>query len=301
MLSFADMLKLCRNTRLDGRYRVFHARRNDEMIQALLARALGAKLKIAFTSTAQRRHSRFSRWLMSRMDGIVSTCTAAASYLEREPDIIVPHGVDIARYRPPASRTEAWQALGFPGDYGIGIFGRVRPSKGTDLLVDAALELLPLHPGVTVVVCGSCQPADMEFRRRLLNKVDEAGLAGRIRFIGEQSFQQLPGLFQGMSIVAALSRHEGFGLTPLEAMASGCAVLTSQAGAWPDIVEHGVNGYLTKTDDLEDVKAALARMLENTQRTASMGVAGRRLVESRYTVEREAQELTDYLLGLARG
>jgi len=130
VLSFGEMLRLCRRPLPGGRYRVFHARRNDEMIQALLARALGAKLRIAFTSTAQRRHSRFSRWLMSRMDGIVSTCTAAASYLDREPDIIVPHGVDVARYRPPESREAAWNALGFPGDYGIGVFGRVRPSKG---------------------------------------------------------------------------------------------------------------------------------------------------------------------------
>ena len=293
------MLRLCRKPLPDGRYRVFHARRNDEMIQALFARALGAKLKIAFTSTAQRAHSRFSRGLMSRMDGIISTCTAAAAYLRTPPDLIVPHGIDILRYEPPPSKSEAWRALGFPGDYGIGMFGRVRYSKGTDLLVAAALALLPLHPRATVVICGGCQPEDRGFLRSLQDQIEAAGLGERIRFLGEQPFETLPGLFQGMTIVAALSRHEGFGLTPLEAMACGCAVLTSNAGAWPDIVDHGTTGYRTRTGDVEDVTQALKTMLQDLRHTEVQGKAGRRLVERSYSVEREAQMLTDYLLGLA--
>jgi mannosyltransferase len=299
ILSFREMLQICRQPLPDGRYRVFHARRNDEMIQALLARALGAKIRIAFTSTAQRRHSRFTRWLMERMDGVISTCTAAAAYLPRPPDIIVPHGVNTARYRPPADRIAAWRALGFPGDCGIGMFGRVRHSKGTDLLVDAALELLPRYPGATVVICGSCQPADAGFRQALLDRIGRAGLGERIRFIGEQPYDRLPELFQGMSIVTALSRHEGFGLTPLEAMASGCAVLTSRAGAWPDVVEDGVTGYLTATGDAVDVRRGLDLLLQDIEQARHMGRAGRARVEALYTVEREARQLTDYLLGLA--
>ncbi len=298
--SFLDLLRNCRTPLADGSYRVFHARRNDEMIQAIIARALGAKIKIAFTSTAQRNHSRFSRWLMSKMDGIISTCSAAASYLRKPPDIIVPHGVDTALYHPPESRQSAWQELGFPGSYGIGAFGRVRHSKGIDLLVEAAVELLPAHPAATVIICGGCQHNDRAYQQALIEKARSAGLAKRILFIGEQPFEKLPGLFRGMDIVAALSRSEGFGLTPLEAMASGCAVLTSRAGAWPDIIENGVTGYTTNTGDLREVKAALAMLLQNREATAEMGVRGRALIESHYSVDREARQLTDYLLGLGR-
>lgn len=299
VLGFSELLRLCHHPLPDGRYRVFHARRNDEMIQALLAKALGAKIRVAFTSTAQRQHSRFSRALMARMDGIISTCSAAAAYLRRPPDIIVPHGVDTTRYRPPASRADAWKALGFGGEYGIGMFGRVRVSKGTDLLVEAALQLLPAHPGATVIICGGWRPADQEFVQALRDRIDGAGLGERIRFIGEQPFDRLPALFRGMSVVTALSREEGFGLTPLEAMASGCAVLTSRAGAWPDIVENGVTGYLTETGDLAAITAALAALLQDIRQAERMGEQGRALVEARYSVEVEARALTDYLLGLA--
>ena len=105
-LSFFQFIRLCRRPLPGGRYRTFHARRNDEMIQALIAqRVFGAKIKIAFTSTAQRHNSRFSRWLMRQVDGLITTCSAASSYLvERAPDIIVPHGVDTALYVPAISR-----------------------------------------------------------------------------------------------------------------------------------------------------------------------------------------------------
>ncbi|MFT6793932.1 MAG: mannosyltransferase [Rubritalea sp.] len=67
MLTFRQFTKLCKSTHPDGEPRIFHARRNDEMIQSLIAKKLfGAKIKIVFTSTAQRHHSRFTRWLMSK-------------------------------------------------------------------------------------------------------------------------------------------------------------------------------------------------------------------------------------------
>ncbi|MDB4633314.1 glycosyltransferase family 1 protein, partial [Akkermansiaceae bacterium] len=113
---------------LRDKTRIFHARRNDEMIQALAARKLGAKIKIIFTSTAQRHHTRFTRWLISQMDGIITTCSAANSYLETPANIVIPHGIDLERYQPPVDKEKAWKSLGFPGEFGIGIFGRVRPS-----------------------------------------------------------------------------------------------------------------------------------------------------------------------------
>ena len=82
-ISFFTLAKHGRTPLADGRFRVFHARRNNEMIQALILKTLfRAKLKIVFTSTAQRHHTRFTRWLISHMDGIISTCAAAAAPLQ---------------------------------------------------------------------------------------------------------------------------------------------------------------------------------------------------------------------------
>jgi mannosyltransferase len=285
-ISFRKLLKL------NDHLRIFHARRNDEMIQALAARKLGANIKIIFTSTAQRHHSRFTRWLMNKMDGIITTCLAADSYLKNKADVVIPHGIDLQRYSPPASKQQAWKALGFPGDYGIGIFGRIRPQKGIDLLVDAAIPLLKKDPAPTIIIVGETTPKFRDYQKQLQAKIDEAGLNNRIIFHGKRPGSELPALFQGMSLVAALSRNEGFGLTVLEAMACECAVLASHAGAWQDIITEGQHGFTIPCDDIEATRSALSRLL--TSDLAAMGHTGRKHVEEHYTIQREATALVNF-------
>jgi len=302
VLSYRQFLQLTKAPLANGEWRVFHARRNDEMIQALAAKILfGAKIKIAFTSTAQRRHSRFTRWLISKMDSIISTSTIAAAFVQdRGVDKIIPHGIDVQRYSRGNSRREVWDTLGLPGSMGIGIFGRVRHSKGIDILVDAAIPILKQRPEVTVVICGECLEKDQAYQNQMQRKLGSAGLSDRVVFLGKQPFSALPSLFQAMTIVTALSRNEGFGLTPLEAMASGCAVITSEAGAWTDIIDNGHNGYCVPTGDVLAVTEKLEILLSDPASTETMGIVAREHIMSQYTVEKEAQSLTQFLLSLCR-
>ena len=302
VLNYKQFLRLTRAPLANSEWRVFHARRNDEMIQALIAKIwFGAKIKIAFTSTAQRQHSRFTRWLMNKMDAIISTSTIAAAFVQdRAVDKIIPHGIDIERYSPGNSRQEAWDTLGLPGSLGIGIFGRVRHSKGIDILIDAAIPTLRQRPEVTVVICGECLDKDQPYKNQMLRKLSRAELSDRVVFLGKQPFSALPALFQAMTVVTALSRNEGFGLTPLEAMASGCAVITSEAGAWTDIIDNGQNGFCVPTGDVLAVTEKLEVLLNDPAATETMGMIARQHIVSRYTVAKEAQSLTQFLLSLGR-
>lgn len=299
VITFRELLKLSKQK--TNKAIVFHARRNDEMIQALIAKHIfGANLKIAFTSTAQRDHSKFTRWLMHRMDTIISTNQAAAAYLtERPADIIIPHGIDAQRYHPPSSKNDAWKKLNLPGKLGIGVFGRIRASKGTDLFIDTMIPLLKKHTMATAIICGECLPKDLAFKDLLIKKIAEAQLDERFVFLGKRPFDELPELFQGMSIVAALSRNEGFGLTPLEAMASGCAVVTSQAGAWPEIIDEDISGYCIQTGNAQAATEKIDMLLSNPIKLTEMGKAARQQVLAKHTIEQEAKTLTEFLLSLA--
>lgn len=298
-LSFRDALRLCRTPLPDGKARVFHARRNNEVLQALALKALSrAPLKIAFTSTAQRKHSWITRWLIRKSDAIISTSTTAAAYIEGGADIICPHGVDLSRYYPSEGRAALWKKLGLPGKYGIGIFGRVRHQKGVDLLIEAALPLLENFPDFTIVVCGETTAGHQKFVQDLKTKISAAGLDDRFVFLGKRPFSELPELFRAMHLVAALSRNEGFGLTVLEAMASGVAVLASEAGAWKDIVITGKTGQIVPCDDLQATRNVLENLLGSIPLLEKMGKAGRREVEANYSLENEARTLSDFLRGL---
>lgn len=302
VVTFRELIRLCRTPLRDGRPRIFHARRNNEMIQALLLkRVFGARIKIIFTSTAQRYHSGFTRWLMGQMDEVISTCTAAASYLSTPPALLVPHGIDLATYFPSNDRQADWNRLGLPGKKGIGIFGRVRKQKGVDLLVRAAIPLLKNHPDYTVVICGETTPDQKPFQEKLISEIKGAGLGNQFVFLGKRPFEEIPALFRSMTIVAALSRNEGFGLTVPEAMASGTAVLASEAGAWKDIVEDGVDGRIVPCDDLAATGKALQEMLELPDELEVMGAKGRLKIEENYTIEREAKALCDFFKATAAG
>ena len=296
-VTFRQLIHLCKSPLPNGRLRVFHARRNDEVIQALiLKKVFGAKIKIVFTSTAQRNHSWITRYLIRQSDAIITTSNMANAYIEGGADIIIPHGIDLTTYFPSNDRDALWKELGFPGKFGIGIFGRVRHQKGVDLLIDSAIPLLKKHPDFTVIICGETTSDHQSFQNQLQQKIDAAGLSDRFIFLGKQPFSELPKLFRAMTIVTALSRNEGFGLTVPEAMASGAAVLASEAGAWKDVIRDGTDGFVVPCDDITATREKLDQLMSHPTDTITMGQEGRQRVEAHYTIEREAKALCEFLV-----
>lgn len=293
-LSFGQTLALCRSPLPSGLPRVFHARRNDEMLQALALRALGADIKIVFTSTAQRQHSRFTKQLMKRMDGIITTCAAANQYLHPPADTIIPHGIDTQHYHSAPDKAQAWATLGLPGKYGVGIFGRVRKQKGHDILIEAILPLFDTYSEPTLVIVGETKPNDQQFIDNLLHKAGQLGHADRIQVLGKQPFSKIPSLMRSMSAVCALSRNEGFGLTIPEAMASGVAVIASNEGAWEEIIREGIDGYVVPTADVISTRTALEKLFRSPSSMQSMGEQGRERITQDFTIQQEAQKLYNF-------
>lgn len=298
-LTFSKALKLCNSPLPDDKSRIFHARRNREALHALVLKKLSrTQIKIAFTSTAQRHHSWITRWILRKADAVLTTSSAANAYIKGGADLICPHGVDLKRYYPSENRSALWKKLGFPGKYGIGIFGRVRHQKGIDVLIDASIPLLSKYPDFTVVICGETTPAYAKYLQELKSKISAAGLENRFVFLGERPFSELPELFRAMHLVAALSRNEGFGLTVLEAMASGTAVLASETGAWKDIVRPGTTGFIVPCGNVEATQESLETLLNDIGFLESLGKNGRHLAETQHTLEHEAKTITEFFRSL---
>ena len=236
-------------------FRIWHARRNIEMIAGVLLRDIArAPLKLVFTSAAQRHHQPLTRWLIRRMDAVIATNPRSASFLE-VPHTVIMHGVDLDKFHPAQFAEDDFSASGLPGRRAIGCFGRIRPQKGTDLFVDAMIALLPDFPDWTAIVTGRVTAEHQAFAGDLQRRVGAAGLADRIVFLGEVPDIKL--WYRRVSLYVAPSRNEGFGLTPLEAMASGSPVVASDAGAYADLVAEGETGFVVAAGD----GAALTRAI----------------------------------------
>src|SRR5690606_2409943 len=111
---------------------------------------------------------------------------------------VIMHGVDTTLYAPPPDRAAAWTATKLPGRRGVGVFGRVRHQKGTDLFVEAMLRLLPARPDVTAVILGLTTPRERAFAEGLKARIAEAGLGDRILLLGEQPADSLPFWFRAI-------------------------------------------------------------------------------------------------------
>ncbi len=287
-IGFADLLKLWRRRSP----LVWHARRNNEMIAGVLLRSLGWPLKLVFTSAAQRHHSWITRWLIRQMDAIIATSEISASFLKRSA-MVIPHGVDTDVYVPPSNRAAAFAESGLPGRYAIGCFGRVRAQKGTDVFVDAMCRLLPHYPDFTAVIVGAIMPEQSTFADDLKKRIAAAGLPSRIVITGELPIEEVQRRYQRLTIYAFTSRNEGFGLTLIEAMAVGAALVASRAGAAELVVEDGVTGVLTPPGDVDALAAALEPLMRDPAAAALMGERGRARVLAKFSLDAEASRIAE--------
>jgi mannosyltransferase len=271
---------------------IWHARRNNEMIAGVVLRSLGWPLKLVFTSAAQRHHTWITRWLIARMDAIIATSDLSASFLKRDATVIT-HGVDTDRYSPPVNRTVAFAEAGLPGRYAVGCFGRVRAQKGSDVFVEAMCRLLPRYPDFTAVIVGAITPEQAVFASELIKRIQAAGLQTRIIISGELPIEQVQRWYQRLTIYAFTSRNEGFGLTLIEAMAAGAALVASRAGAAELVVEDGVTGVLTPPGDVDALVAALEPLMRDPASAAAMGDRGRARVLEKFSLDAEANRIAE--------
>ena len=115
---------------------------------------------------------------------------------------------------------------------------------------------------------------------------------------GELPIEDLPRWYQRLSIYAFTSRNEGFGLTLLEAMSSGAALVASRAGAAELVVEDSVTGVLTPPGDVDALVAALEPLLCDPAAAAAMGARARKCVVEKFSLDAEASRIAEVYRGL---
>lgn len=148
---------------------------------------------------------------------------------------------------------------------------RLEPRKGVDMLIRALPKLAATHPGLTLLVAG-----DGPDRARLVALAAEAGVAGRVRFLGRVEDGMKAALFRSADLFAMPTRREGasvegFGIVYLEAAWHGLPALAGRDGGAADAVADGETGLLCDGADPGAVAAALATLLADPDRLQTMG------------------------------
>ena len=128
-----------------------------------------------------------------------------------------------------------------------------------------ALKLMKQEPTlrhVKLVKVGKAGSGDAPFRKQTLAAVAELGLEEDVIFTEYVPDEQLVAYYSGASCFVLPSFYEGFGFPPLEAMACGCPVIVSSAGALPEVA--GDAALIVDPRDAEGLAATMRRVLLDT-------------------------------------
>lgn len=271
--------------------RVWHARRNVEMIAGLALRHILRKdLRLLFTSASQRKHTGLTKALIARMDAVIATSGKTAAYLDR-PATVIHHGIDTDTFAPAPDKASVRHALGLPAGPLLGCFGRIRAQKGTDVFVGAMIDVLARHPEASAIVMGRAVDKDRPFLAALKTQVDAAGLSQRLLFLPEVDVWETPRFYQALDIYIAPQRWEGFGLTPLEAMACGAPVIATRVGAFEELIDDGRTGTLIAPGNVADMVRATDALLSDPARLATWSDNARNAMVARFQLQQEADAI----------
>ena len=202
--------------------------------------------------------------------------------------VVIPEGVEPV-FRRPVSEVDVAAVCARhhirPGRFFLFV-GAISGRKNLTTAMRALAAFRAGGPDVPLVVAGPRGRGADEFDA----ETSKLGLQSAVRVTGFVSAADLPVLLASALALVHPSKYEGFGLTPLEAMAAGTPVLASNTGALPEVV--GDAGMLLPADDVDAWAEAMAQVNEDDDIRRSMVERGRAWSEG-FTWERAAAETAD--------
>ncbi len=253
----------------------------------------------ALHSTGLPDRVEFSNRLLTPLtDAFIAVAEPHGRYLaEREgcPEHkvrVIPNGVDLDRFRPrwpdEALREELEIAPGAPV---VGIIAALRPEKHHELFLQAAALVHEAIPQAEFLIVG-----DGPQRAKLEMLAVGLPLDESVHFAGTR--RDVPKVLSLLDVLAISSHMEANPVSILEAMACEKPVVATRVGSIPETVADGETGHLTEPGDARQLADRMIELLQNPDRAAAMGRAGRERVIRHWSLDRMVQGYQDLIAHL---
>lgn len=217
------------------------------------------------TDSIRQAHKKRLHWVMRESDMIIavsrSTREDLVSILKvpEEKIVVIPEGVE-SRYTPQPLELvdQIKRRYKIPGDY-IFSLSTLEPRKNQASLIKAYELVKKVYPDLTLVIGGRTGWGEIP------KAVEGVLMPGYI------PDNDLPALYSGAVVFALPSFYEGFGLSPLQAMACGTPVVTSNISSMPEVV--GDAGVLVDPQEVTEIAAGIIKGIKNQGKLRELGLA----------------------------
>lgn len=206
----------------------------------------------------------------------------------REKEIRVIHnGIDLEKFNPAKGGTESKieikRKFGLQDAPIVGIVARLSDVKGHTYLIEAMKAVLEKIPGAQLLIVG-----EGKMKGELQNLSSNLGIEKNVFFI--PAVMDTTDVLSIMDLFILPSLKEGLGLSLMEAMACGLAVIGSDVGGIRSLIQHGYNGILVKPADTQGISAAILELLKDKVKRKSLGDNARIFMKQNFSQEKMVLE-----------
>jgi glycosyltransferase involved in cell wall biosynthesis len=258
---------------------LFHA----NVVAATAGRLAGVKVVAGIrVADPNPQRQRVERWLAPVIERYVCVSQSVADFsaevakLPPEKLVVIPNGVDVARFRDAAPADLA--TLGLPaGRRWLIAVGRLHEQKGYDWLLPLLPPVFAAHPEYDLLIVGSGPQ-----REALFQQARELHIAPRVHFAGWQP--NVPELLKAADVLLLPSRYEGMPNVILEAMATSLPVVATRVEGTFELLGPLATHQLTPPGDAAAFRTSLLAMLASRGRQIEVGAANQRRAESHFSL-----------------
>lgn len=160
------------------------------------------------------------------------------------------------------------------GHLTVGTIARLVPGKGIPEFIKAAAEVLKVNPNVVFFIIGDDPFLNRSFEYEMKRLSSDLGITDRVILTGWRN--DVIDVMSGLDLVAQVSTFpEGMSLTPIEAMALGKPVITSDVPGYTDTVEDGVTGFIVPPGDVKTLAKCISEVASDKRLAGRLGTNGR--------------------------
>ncbi len=175
------------------------------------------------------------------------------------------------------------------GEIVVGMISRITPKKGHLDLIRLAPKLLEKEPKLRFLIVGGWYPHDKKLFVECFQEIKRLGLGPYFFWSGPRGAPDVRPCLAASDVFLSLAYEESFGLSVIEGMAAGLPVVGPQAGAIPEIIADGVEGFLVPLADFaggpgEKLTTALTKLSKDAELRKKMGQAGPKRVAEKFAL-----------------